>query len=179
MDNDFIKQRCRIIFWVLISLLILALSSCYTKKQAINKFGCQTIKDSTHVDTIWLERKVFIKLPGDSIRITVASPCDSNGKVLPFKKELKGSNGRVNGILESDTATNTITATCFEKEYQDTLIAKDLIIKAYREKVIKDSFEEPLPLKDQIKNRIFTFVIDVSIFVGLYFLIRLLIKKLS
>ena len=103
------------ILWTFFVLTIF--SSCVTQRKCTERFPCISGKDSIYIEKL---DTVEIVLPGDSVIIETAVPCDDfelkieNGKLLASLKV-------VNGILQAkmnekpDTVfrftTNTITIT--------------------------------------------------------------------
>lgn len=160
----------------LIPLLIL--TSCYTQKSAIEKFGCHQ-KDSVRVDTFIKDIKIPIYLPGDTVKLISQSPCDSLGKLKPFYKAIKGTNGRVTGVIHSDTSTNSIEADCFEQEYKDSLHWKDTLVRYYEQKVFSNPIQ-PKSSWDKFKDT----CVEVLAFMGLisllcvflYIIIKFIVK---
>lgn len=163
---------------VIYLLPLLILTSCYTQKSAIEKFGCHQ-KDSVRVDTFIKDVKIPIYLPGDTIKISVSSPCDSTGHLKPFKKEIKGKNGRVTGILFSDVLHNVVEVDCFEQEYRDSLHWKDTLVRYYEQKV----FTNPV-IPESSWTKFKNTCVEVLAFMGLisllciflYILIKFVIK---
>ena len=118
----------------LIPLLIL--TSCYTQKSALEKFGCKLKSDSIRVDT-FIREHIYVKtIQGDTVKLWFKSPCDSLGKVKYFKKSIISLTGKLEGDLYSDTTTNTIKADCFEQEYKDSFLTRDSTVKYYESKVM-------------------------------------------
>jgi len=114
-------------------ILILFLSSCYTKQAALNKFGCKEDRVETKIETKEVIRNVEIKIPGDSIPFFL--PCDE-------LKPKEGKNGRSSykAIPNKQKNGYDIVSSC--DSLTKTIEAKDRVINMYRETIVKDSYKE-------------------------------------
>lgn len=151
--------------WILLLLLSVSLSSCYTKKGALEKFGCKEVKTETKIETKEVIREVKVEIPGDSVAFFL--PCDE-------PKDLSLKNGRA-GIKTSynkEKRGYNIVSNC--DSLTKVVNVKDKIIETYRKEIVKDAYQpgdKTTWFGRQIKKAS-DFVISLLALIGLLTIIR-------
>lgn len=100
-------------------VLLLMLSSCYTRKACLDKV-CPTT-ESHRVDSIYTERTVeyrdsIITLPGDTATYIVQEPCDSLGILRDFEATILGELNQAMAVVRGRDNTLTVDCLCAEQK---------------------------------------------------------------
>lgn len=151
--------------WILLLLLSVSLSSCYTKKGALEKFGCKEVKTETKIETKEVIREVKVEIPGDSIPFFL--PCDE-----PKLVDLKKGRAGVKAIYNKEKKGYNIVSNC--DSLTKVVNVKDKIIETYRKEIVKDAYQpgdKTTWFGRQIKKAS-DFIISLLALIGLVSLIR-------
>lgn len=151
--------------WILLLLLLVSLSSCYTKKGAQNKFGCKEVKTETKIETKEVIREVKVEIPGDSIPFFL--PCDE-----PKLVDLKKGRAGVKAVYNKEKKGYNIVSNC--DSLTKVVSVKDKIIETYRKEIVKDAYQpgdKTTWFGRQIKKAS-DFIISLLALIGLVSLIR-------
>ena len=156
--------------WFLMLLLLASLSSCYTKKGALEKFGCKEVKTETKIETKEVIREVKIEIPGDSIPFFL--PCDE-------PKDLSLNKGRANvkTSYNKEKRGYNIVSNC--DSLTKVVNVKDKIIETYRKEIVKDAYQpgdKTTWFGKQIKKAS-DFVISLLALIGLISICRYVLRR--
>lgn len=151
--------------WILLLLLLVSLSSCYTKKGAQNKFGCKEVKTETKIETKEVIREVKVEIPGKSISLFL--PCDE-----PKDASVKDGHAGIKTSYNKEKRGYNVVSNC--DSLTKVVDVKNKIIETYRKEIVKDAYQpgdKTTWMGRQIKKAS-DFVISLLALIGLVSLIR-------
>jgi len=156
------KIKKAIVLLLIGATILLLFSSCKTKKETV----------TTHVDSVYIERLIPVKLPSDSATIKALLACNANGRVIMTQLRTETTkNAYLNFLL--DSVGNLHMETIVK---HDTIYVKSDSISVKGVKTQYEYIEKELGKWDSFILRFGNWMFGGLCVVLLFLIIRFIIK---
>ena len=123
-----------LLFCIMMLLFTALLTGCATSKRCAKKWGGNKQverKDSIVYETVYEDTTIV--LPGDTTKVVVEQPCDSNGILKAFKYRLNTAKKRSTAIVQSRDNRLEVECLCEEERAEITRLREKITEKHFNQ----------------------------------------------